>query len=108
MKKLQMAVALLIASLSLLADRVWLDETDVSRMKAGWGESKPCKSVDGNEIKIGGFAFKRGVGTHAPSSYKIPLGGNALSFEAAVGVDDEAGEKGVRRLSRGCRRQGRY
>lgn len=46
MKKLEMAFALLMMSSSLLADRVWLDETEISRMKAGWGESKPCESVD--------------------------------------------------------------
>ena len=93
MKSVVVAIAFSLASAALSADRVWLDETDVSRMKAGWGEPRPCKSVDGNEIKIGVVAFKRGVGTLAPSSYKIPLGGNALSFEATVGADDEAGEK---------------
>ncbi len=93
MRKLEIAVALLMASFSLLADRVWLDETEISRMKSGWGDAKSCRSVGGNEIKIGGVAFKRGVGTHAPSSYKIPLGGNALAFVATVGIDDESGEK---------------
>ncbi len=56
MKKLEIAVAFLMVSSSLLADRVWLDDTDVSRMKAGWGEARSCKSVGGNGIKIGGVA----------------------------------------------------
>lgn len=93
MQKSGFAIASTLVAASLFSDKVWLDETDVSRMKTGWGEVKPCKSIGGNEIKVGGATFKRGVGTHAPSSCKIPLGGNALSFEATVGIDDEAGER---------------
>ena len=76
-------------ALSSAGDRIWLDEMDISRMSAGWGAPRAKSSVEGNALSIGGVKYERGVGTHAASSYKIVLGGNALSFSAMAGVDDE-------------------
>ena len=63
-------------------------------MTSGWGNSKARKSVEGRKLQIGGKTYERGAGTHAPSRFKIATGGNALSFSAMVGLDDEAGGKG--------------
>ena len=71
-----------------------LDETGLVRMRSGFGSAKSGKSVDGNALRVGGVEYRRGVGTHAPSTHRIAANGNALSFSALVGVDDECGGKG--------------
>ena len=71
-----------------------LDETGLVRMRSGFGSAKAGKSVDGNALRVGGVEYRRGVGTHAPSTHRIAANGNALSFSALVGVDDECGGKG--------------
>ncbi len=84
---------LLTATLSLLPVQaetlVWLDELDLSSMTCGWETPRARSAVGGNPLTIGGRRFERGVGTHADSWYVLEAGGNALSFEAWVGVDDE-------------------
>ncbi|MBO6121923.1 MAG: NPCBM/NEW2 domain-containing protein, partial [Kiritimatiellae bacterium] len=71
-----------------------LDETGLGRMRSGFGTAKPGKSIDGNALRVGGVEYGRGVGTHAPSAHRVAANGNALSFSAMVGVDDECGGKG--------------
>ena len=75
----------------LLADRIPLEETEIVRMRSGYGEPKAAKSIDGKALMIGGRVFAHGVGTHAPSTYTVPCGGKAVRFEALVGIDDEVG-----------------
>jgi alpha-galactosidase len=73
------------------AEWVWLDELDVSRAVAGWGQTQRNKSIDGNPIRIGGKEFSRGIGTHAPGYFWLRLDGWTMEFRAFVGVDDEVG-----------------
>ena len=75
------------------AQSVWLDETDLSAMQAGWGTPSARKSVDGNPLSVGGKKFERGIGTHAISTFLLHPGGKGRRFTASVGVDDEAGPK---------------
>ena len=88
-----LAVSCLIVALcgSLFADRISLEDTEIARMRSGFGEAKAGKSVDGKALTIGGRVFAHGVGTHAPSTYTVPCGGKAIRFEAMVGIDDEVG-----------------
>jgi alpha-galactosidase len=71
------------------AETVWVDQLDVSSATQGWGKPTQNKSVGGNPLTIGGKTFERGFGTHAESILNINLGGDAQSFSASVGVDDE-------------------
>ncbi|MFT3786558.1 MAG: NPCBM/NEW2 domain-containing protein [Tepidisphaeraceae bacterium] len=71
------------------AGTVPLGSLDVSKTDQGWGDPHADKSVDGNVLTIAGTKFERGFGTHAASSLRIDLGGNATRFTAKVGVDDE-------------------
>ena len=71
-----------------------IEDTGLVRMRSGFGSAKAGKSVDGNALRVGGVEYRRGVGTHAPSTHRIAANGNALSFSALVGVDDECGGKG--------------
>jgi alpha-galactosidase len=71
------------------ADTVWLDQLDIRSAAQGWGEPHKNQSVQGNPLTIGGKTFARGFGTHAESILHVNLGGDAQSFSASVGVDDE-------------------
>ena len=68
---------------------VWLDDLDLTDMTCGWEAPRAKRSVAGNPLTVDGKRFDRGVGTHAESWYVLEANGNALSFEASVGVDDE-------------------
>ena len=71
------------------AETVWLDDLNLSSATQGWGDPQKNKSVEGHALTIGGKTFERGFGTHAESLLKINLGGDAQSFSASAGVDDE-------------------
>ena len=62
-----------------IANAVWLNQLDISSASQGWGDP----------LIIGGKTFERGFGTHADSILHVNLGGDAQSFSASVGVDDE-------------------
>ena len=71
------------------AETVWLDTLNVGAAVQGWGEPHKNKSVDGHPLTIGGQVYERGFGTHAESILNVKLDGDAQSFSASVGVDDE-------------------
>jgi alpha-galactosidase len=71
------------------AETVWLDDLNLASASQGWGEPQKNKSVDGHKLTIGGKEFARGFGTHADSIFRVNLDGDAQSFSASVGVDDE-------------------
>lgn len=47
------------------------------------------QSFDGNKIRVGGKAYERGLGTHAPAELEFPLNGRYASFHVVPGPDDE-------------------
>jgi len=55
-----------------------------------WGQLRMDHSVDGNRLKVHGFYYSKGLGTHAYSSIEYELGGRYRFLEGAVGLDDEA------------------
>jgi alpha-galactosidase len=89
MKRLLCALAAGCCGLAMADSQVWLDELNLGPMSSGWNKPQAKKSVDGHQLTIKGKGFERGVGTHAESFYVIETGGNALTFEAEVGIDDE-------------------
>jgi hypothetical protein len=54
----------------------------------GWGSLQVDKEVGGNPLSIGGRVFVHGLGTHAGSELVYGLDGEADTFSAWVGVDD--------------------
>lgn len=94
MKKLKktsllLLLVLILGSLSVSAQTVWLDELDLTAATQGYGTPKKNKSLDGRTMTIAGQTFQRGFGTHATSSLLVLLDGKAKSFTAKVGLDDE-------------------
>jgi alpha-galactosidase len=73
------------------ADTVWLHQLDLGKMTAGWGQPRIDQSVTQKPLSIAGKTFEHGVGTHANSVLWVNLAGGAERFQAAVGVDDAAG-----------------
>lgn len=61
----------------------------------GWGPVERDQSNgdtaegDGHPLTIGGTVYAHGLGTNAPSSVTVWLGGACTAFSAVTGVDDE-------------------
>ena len=66
----------------------------------GWGPVERDRSNgeqsggDGNPLAIGGTAYGRGIGVHAPSELSVYLGRHCSTFTAAIGLDDETTQPG--------------
>ncbi|MBN2446919.1 MAG: NPCBM/NEW2 domain-containing protein, partial [Phycisphaerae bacterium] len=73
---------------------VWLDSLDLQSVEQDWGTPQVGRSVDGNLLSLRGVVYPRGVGTHATGVIRVDLGGEALSFHAIAGVDDEVEQRG--------------
>lgn len=73
-----------------------LSSLEIEKTKCGWENHTPKKdkSVDGNNITIGGNVYESGVGTHGPSQIIIKLNGSVTDFYTVLGVDDEVKEAG--------------
>ena len=100
MKTFRLPLAAAFAAAALAAPTIWADEifledTDISHMASAWKTPLRGKSIDGNPLSVGGVKFEHGVGTHAASKYRLHTGGNAISFSAKVGIDDEMGANGT-------------
>lgn len=73
-----------------------LSSLEIEKTKCGWENHIPKKdkSIDGNNITIGGKVYESGVGTHGPSQIIIKLNGSVTDFYTVLGVDDEVKEAG--------------
>lgn len=73
-----------------------LSSLEIEKTKCGWENHTPKKdkSIDGNNITIGGKVYESGVGTHGPSQIIIKLNGSITDFYTVLGVDDEVKEAG--------------
>lgn len=73
-----------------------LSSLETEKTKCGWENHTPKKdkSIDGNDITIGGKVYESGVGTHGPSQIIIKLNGSVTDFYTVLGVDDEVKEAG--------------
>lgn len=78
---------------ALMNTLVPIETLDLSAIEQGWGKPQIARSVDGNPLRIGGKTYTSGLGTHAPSVFRIDLGGTAERFSAWVGIDDEVAKQ---------------
>ncbi len=74
---------------------VWLDSLNIAAIQQDYGTPHVAKTVNGNPLTLGGIIYPHGVGTHANSICAVDLHGDAKSFEAIVGVDDERTGQGA-------------
>ncbi len=72
--------------------QVFLSDLKPASARQGWGELHLDRSVEGNELRIGGRRFAKGLGTHAHSEITYPLGGRSGKIVGWCGVDDEKDE----------------
>jgi alpha-galactosidase len=84
-----------LAGKSSAAQTYELGTLELQSLTQDWGEPHANKSVDGHALSIGGRKFERGLGTHAVSTFRLNLNGTGERFQAAVGVDDEVGQRGT-------------
>ncbi|MFI1810634.1 endo-alpha-N-acetylgalactosaminidase family protein [Streptomyces sp. NPDC020422] len=72
----------------------WASDLDWVSAVSGWGPVEKDLSNggtgagDGGPLRIGGAAYAKGLGSHAPATIRYYLGGRCTSFTAQVGVDD--------------------
>jgi alpha-glucosidase (family GH31 glycosyl hydrolase) len=78
----------------------WVSDLEFLDSTNGWGPIERDHSNgedgagDGGPITLDGVQYAKGLGTHAPSSAGVRLGGNCTTFTAKVGVDDEMEDRG--------------
>jgi hypothetical protein len=72
-----------------------LAELDLAGLQQGWGAPSAGASVLGAPLRVAGRSFDSGLGTHAPSRWKLPLAGKATEFRAQVGVQEYPDNPGV-------------
>lgn len=78
----------------------WASDLDWTASQNGWGpierdlSNGEQGSGDGTPLKIGGTAYTKGLGSHAPAKIRYYLGGRCTSFTAQVGVDDVQTSRG--------------
>ncbi len=77
---------------------VRLQDLNLTYMHQDWGKPQAARSVDGHALRIGTRSFGEGVGTHAGSSFRIALDGQAIRLKAFVGVDAESKQRGTVRF----------
>jgi hypothetical protein len=69
--------------------KVWLSDLGMRKTKQQHGRPVNNKSIDKNDLSIGGVKFDKGIGSHANSQIWIETNGSLEFFSAYVGVDDE-------------------
>lgn len=80
--------------------QVWVSDLEFLDATNGWGPVERDHSNgedgagDGGPITLDGVEYAKGLGTHAPSSVSVRLGGNCTTFTAKIGVDDEMDDRG--------------
>lgn len=72
-----------------------LEDLSLAGIQQGWGAPLAGTAVDGAPLRVAGQSFASGIGTHAPSLWKLPLAGQATEFRAWVGVQEYADNPGV-------------
>ncbi|MGW8950881.1 endo-alpha-N-acetylgalactosaminidase family protein [Streptomyces sp. NPDC055709] len=78
----------------------WASDLDWTSAENGWGpverdlSNGETGTGDGSPLKIGGVAYAKGLGTHAPAKVRYYLGGRCTSLTAEVGVDDVQTSRG--------------
>ncbi|MER7001004.1 endo-alpha-N-acetylgalactosaminidase family protein [Streptomyces sp. NPDC000410] len=83
----------------------WASDLDWTSAENGWGPVERDRSNgeagagDGSPLRIGGVAYAKGLGAHAPSKVRYYLGGRCTSLTAEVGVDDAQASRGSVRFS---------
>ena len=73
----------------------YLSDQTVTTAKNGWGPFERDRSngeqgaSDGRVITLNGKPYSKGLGVHAASDLRFPLGGQCNLFTADLGLDDE-------------------
>lgn len=79
----------------LKAGSEYVDVFDLSGATCGQGKKVlAAKSVDGNPLIIAGTSYAHGFGARPESAVGFLSNGKVLSFDALVGVDDDAAKAG--------------
>lgn len=88
---LLLSVCLTLAAQPSVAERIRLDQLDLSTVASAWNSVGVNRSIRGRPLTINGKVYEHGVGVHPPSRIAVETHGKATRLYAIVGVDDEVG-----------------
>lgn len=71
-----------------------LVDLEWKRASAEWGEVRKGRNAGGDELKINGKLFARGVGTHANSVIEVAVPAGATRLVGRAGLDDGGANQG--------------
>ncbi|MER5968087.1 endo-alpha-N-acetylgalactosaminidase family protein [Streptomyces sp. NPDC002057] len=83
----------------------WASDLEWTSATNGWGpverdlSNGETGTGDGSPLRIGGVAYAKGLGSHAPATVRYFLGGRCTSLTAEVGVDDVQTSRGSVRFT---------
>lgn len=86
------SLLVLIAALA-MSKTTELSNLSLAEIKQGYGEPQRDTSIIGQPIAIAGKSFDRGVGTHAPSTWTLPLKQQGRRLVGHVGLTDSPGNE---------------
>lgn len=86
-------VAVGLAGAGFASEVKYVDAFDLSGSSCGLGlRTRARQSVDGHPLTVGGKVYERGFGAHSEGAVGFRTDGKVESFDALVGVDDDAVE----------------
>ncbi len=88
------AVAADAAAPALPPNAIWLDEIPLNHYEQAFQIPTPRKSVFQKPLTVAGTVYSRGIGTHSLFEWMLDVKGEAETFEAWIGVDDETDKRG--------------
>ncbi len=89
MKRLLLFATVFVSAVCFADQIKYVDEFDISYMRSGRGKKPMAKlSVNGTPMQMGEAKYERGFGTCPESAVAFTLDGNAISFDAIVGIDN--------------------
>ncbi len=74
---------------------IWLDEIPLKHYLQDFEIPRVNKSTYQNPLKVAGTVYSRGIGTHSLFEWMLDVKGEAESFEAWIGLDDETEMRGT-------------
>lgn len=90
---MRLAYALIFVAALAMSETTELSSLELTGIKQGYSEPQADASIVGTPITIAGQNFERGVGTHAPSTWTLPLQKQGRRLVGHVGLTDSPGNE---------------
>lgn len=72
-----------------VVESYYLSDLEWVSVENGWGKAGRDETCEGNNIRVGGVTYPKGLGFHANSEVIYDLDGKYSRFQAVAGIDNE-------------------